>query len=116
MLVAYSVVGQDEDSQVDGRFGRCPFFALVDDEGDSRIEFIANAGANAATGAGVGAAQQLLELGVAVVVTGQIGPKAFEIFTAAGIPVYLAPASLSLAEARKSWCSGNLVCYQIQRF
>jgi predicted Fe-Mo cluster-binding NifX family protein len=115
MLVAYSVDRQGPDSLLDGRFGRCPFFALVDEEHD-QVEFVANSGVDAAIGAGTGAAQQLLDREVAAVVTGQVGPKAFEILAAADISVFLAPAGLSLAAARERQRAGRLQRYQIQRF
>ncbi len=115
MLVAYSVNEAGEGSRLDGRFGRCPFFALVAED-DGLIEYIPNPGAGAAAGAGTGAAQQLVDREVGAVVTGQVGPKAWEILEAAGIPVYLAPADLPLPVVRERWRTGGLRRYQIQQF
>jgi predicted Fe-Mo cluster-binding NifX family protein len=48
---------------------------------------------NAAQGAGIQAAQLLVNLGVEAVITGHVGPKAFRTLKAAGVNIYLSEAA-----------------------
>ena len=78
MRIAVTTNEQKVDSPVEERFGRCQFFALLDtDSGD--VTFVSNVGVEASSGAGVKAAQQLIDLEVGLLVTGQVGPGALEI-------------------------------------
>jgi len=86
MKVAFCVKEPHPDTQSDERFGRCPFYAVVDTE-SSTITFLPNAAAGE-NGAGVKAARALIKEGVDCVVVSSIGPKAFEILEKAGIAVY----------------------------
>jgi predicted Fe-Mo cluster-binding NifX family protein len=61
---------------------------LVDTE-TMDSETLANPAISAAGGAGIQAAQFLASRGVQAVVTGNVGPNAFQVFAAANIPVYL---------------------------
>ena len=115
MLIAFTIDSNDENAMMDLRFGRCPFFALVDDQGGVR-SFLPNDAAGASMGAGIGAAQELIRAGVEGVVTGQVGPKAMEILEAADIAVFLLDGSQSLESARGLLNQGRLRRYQIQRF
>jgi len=76
--------GVDLDARVSARFGRCPYFLLVDTEGD-RVEAIPNPGVEAQGGAGVSAAQLLADRGAELVATGRVGPSAGRVLKAAGI-------------------------------
>jgi len=115
MLVAFSVDRDNENSRIDARFGRCPFFALVD-EPDGKIEYLANPAAGAAVGAGTGAAQMLVDQGVMAVVTGQVGPKALEILTAMQISIFLVPPECDFAVALQLYREGKLRQFTIQTF
>ena len=115
MLIAFSVDSNNEKAMMDSRFGRCPFFALLDDQSGD-IEYVANPAAGVAVGAGTGAAQMLINRDVAAVVSGQVGPKALEILEAAEVPIYLAPVELSFSTARQRYQDGQLQQYRLQRF
>jgi len=88
--IAISATGRDLDSRLDSRFGRCPYF-LVGDPETLEFEAVANPGASAGGGAGVKAAQELVDRGVQVVITGQCGPNAYDVLEAAGIKIFQAP-------------------------
>jgi predicted Fe-Mo cluster-binding NifX family protein len=75
------------DSNVDPRFGRCTCFVLVE-EGSEEGRSIPNAAQSAGNGAGIQAAQTLLDNGVSIVLTGDIGPNAFRVLAAAGVKVF----------------------------
>ena len=98
MKVAISVQGTTLNDQLDPRFGRAKQFLMVDTD-TGALEVRSNAvNLNAAQGAGIQAGQQVVDSGAAAVLTGHVGPKAFKVLEAAGIPVYLA-ANCTAAEA-----------------
>ena len=89
MKILVTASGSGLDDQVDPRFGRAPWFLLIDpqDEGEE-VEAIENRqNLNAAQGAGVQAAQTAADAGADWVLTGNVGPKAFRGLSAAGIKV-----------------------------
>jgi predicted Fe-Mo cluster-binding NifX family protein len=87
MKLAVSAKGQTLDSELDPRFGRAKYFLLVDPEGDS-LEVVENKqNLERAQGAGIQAAQNVVESGAQAVLTGNCGPKAFKVLEAAKIQV-----------------------------
>jgi predicted Fe-Mo cluster-binding NifX family protein len=80
-------MGPDLSSAVDPRFGRAEFF-IIYDTGTNGFESISNVeNASAAQGAGVQAAQLVVSFKADVVVSGNIGPKAFAALQAAGVKI-----------------------------
>jgi predicted Fe-Mo cluster-binding NifX family protein len=69
-------------------FGRAPAFVFVDVD-TMHYDAVENPALSAGGGAGVQAAQRVIELEVGAVITGNVGPNAFGVFQAAQIPVYL---------------------------
>ena len=86
MRIAISAKGKTLDSEVDFRFGRAPFFLLVDPY-TLALEAIDNKGQNSPSGAGIAAARLLVDKRVETVITGECGPNAFNVLSAAGIEV-----------------------------
>ncbi len=86
MKIAVSSTGQTLDSAVEARFGRCPFFLIVN-AATLEFEAIANANADLGGGAGIQSAQLVAEKGASVLLTGSCGPNALEVFDKAGIKV-----------------------------
>jgi len=115
MKVAISVTKAGNDATLEMRFGRCPYFAVYDSDTQA-YEWFENSGIKAASGAGTGASQALLDRGVEVVISGQFGPKAAQILNSAKVKMLLAPADLPLAETIAKWQAGNLKEYAIQRY
>lgn len=74
------------ESLVDARFGRCPYFVLVDSQ-SMQFEAVPNLAATSGSGAGIQAAQTLASKQVQVLITGNVGPNAFRALSAAGITV-----------------------------
>lgn len=86
MKIAVSSVGQDLNAQIDPRFGRAPYFILIDIE-TLKYEAITNPNVNAMGGAGIQTAQLIANQGVEVIITGNCGPNAFQTLQAAGVRV-----------------------------
>ena len=86
MRIAVSASGPTIDAQVDPRFGRCPYFIVVDPD-SMEFELLENSGAMAGGGAGIATAQMIAGKGVEVVLTGSCGPNAFQVLSGAGIKV-----------------------------
>ena len=109
MKVAVTSQGQDMTSAVDPRFGRAKFFVLVDSETGQSSAHDNAQNVNAAQGAGIQAARNVIELGAEAVVTGNVGPKAFSALSAGGVKVYLG-ASGSVSEAIEQLGAERLEC------
>ena len=86
MKIAITASNPDLSSPVDPRFGRCPYFIIVDPD---TLEFEANENTNitASSGAGIQAAQFVANKGVKALLTGSCGPNAFQTLQAAGVEV-----------------------------
>ena len=86
MGIAISATGRDLDAEVDPRFGRCPYFIIVDTD-TMEFEAVENVHAGGSGGVGIAAAQMIIDKGVEAVLTGDMGPNASRVFSSAGIPV-----------------------------
>lgn len=85
MIVAITAVGERLDSDIDPRFGRCKYFIFVNLATDA-VTAVANAAT--AGGAGIAAGQTVVTYGAKAVITGDVGPNAFQVLAAAGIEVF----------------------------
>lgn len=88
MKIVVTASGAGLDAPTSPIFGRCPAYVVVDTE-TMECESIPNAAVAAGGGAGIQAAQFIVGLGVQAVVSGNVGPNAFRVLQAAGVPVYL---------------------------
>ena len=108
MKLAISATGKDLDSMIDPRFGRANYFVIVDAKSGDIVKVINNTAAqDAAEGAGINAATIVAGSGVKVVLTGQVGPKAFEVLRAGGIKV-ISNMSGTVGEAVKQYQKGTI--------
>jgi predicted Fe-Mo cluster-binding NifX family protein len=89
MKLAITAAGPDLSSPVDQRFGRARYLLIVDTPERNPMAIDNLAGMNAAQGAGIQAAQSVIDNRAAVLITGHCGPKAFRALRAAGIDVLL---------------------------
>jgi predicted DNA-binding protein (UPF0251 family)/predicted Fe-Mo cluster-binding NifX family protein len=105
--IAVSSEGPGLTDRVDPRFGRAGGFVLVDSEtGDT--EYLDNGAAQArGQGAGIQAAETVAGAGAAVVLTGFVGPKAFQALDAAGVAVVQDLDGLTVSEALDRYRSGQ---------
>jgi len=87
MKICVTSEGDDLDSKVDPRFGRCQYFMIVDED-YLQFEVIRNPNVEAMSGVGVQSAQLLASKQVETVLTGNVGPNALQTLQAAGINVF----------------------------
>ena len=107
MKVAVSAEGVDLAAQLDCRFGRARYFLVVDTDTGQCEAHDNTQNLNAAQGAGIQAGQLVARLGVDAVVSGNVGPKAFNVLREAGIKVFLAEGG-TVGEAIEGLKSGSL--------
>ncbi|MGD9210400.1 MAG: NifB/NifX family molybdenum-iron cluster-binding protein [Desulfobacteraceae bacterium] len=86
MKIAVTSNGTGLDDQVEARFGRCPYFLIIDSD-TMAVYALPNPNISLGGGAGPQSAQLMAEQGVLAVLTGNCGPNAFQAFGAAGIKV-----------------------------
>ena len=86
MRICVTAAAGDLNAQVDPRFGRCQYFVIVDSD-TMAFDAMANEAMNAPGGAGIQAAQAMVNKGVNVVISGNMGPNAFQVLSTAGVKV-----------------------------
>ena len=106
MRIAVSAVQPGLDAEVDPRFGRCPFFVIVETDNLS-FEAIDNENQALGQGAGIQSARLLADRGVKYVLTGNCGPNAHQTLTAAGIGVIVG-CSGTVRSAVEQFTAGRL--------
>jgi predicted Fe-Mo cluster-binding NifX family protein len=106
MRVAVSAIGNDLNSPVDPRFGRCNVFIILDTD-TLNFKAVPNSSIGVAHGAGIGAAQNVAQQNVQAVITGHVGPNAHMALNQAGIEVYTG-ANGTVLEAVEAFKSGKL--------
>lgn len=107
MKIIVTGSGDKLTDAVDPRFGRASQFLLVDMETGNMTAHDNAQNLNAAQGAGIQAAETVARLGAGAVVTGNVGPKAFRVLSAAGIKVFLVKDG-TIADAIARYKKGEL--------
>ena len=106
LKVAVSATGEGLDSPVSPRFGRCPYYVIVDTE-TMAFEAMPNASMGAPSGAGIAAAQAVAQKGVDAVLTGNFGPNASQVLAQVGVEM-VTGATGSVRQAVESFKNGAL--------
>ncbi len=108
MKIAITSYGEDLGSKMDKSFGRAKWFVLVDSEAGNCEAHSNKQNIDAAQGAGIQAAQNVANLGAEAVLTGNVGPNAFRVLSAAGIRIFIVKEDYTVGEAVREWKEGNL--------
>ena len=106
MKVAVAASGEDLQAKADPRFGRCPYFVIVDSE---TMEFtaVANPGGTQGSGAGIAAAQVVARTDAEVVIAGNFGPNAYKVLAEGALKAYTG-ASGTVKDAVEAFRAGSL--------
>ncbi len=107
MKIVATAQGASLDSPVDPRFGRAQYFLLIDSDTGQFTAHDNQQNLNAPQGAGIQAAQTVVQLGAQAVLTGHVGPKAFATLQAGQVAVY-AGAAGTVRQALDDWRAGRL--------
>ena len=105
MKICVTSEGNNLGSKVDPRFGRCKYFIIVDPE-TLNFNSIQNPNLETSGGAGIQSAQLVANNEVKAVVTGNVGPNAFQTLNAAGIAIFNG-ASGTVKEAIEKYKKGE---------
>lgn len=105
MKIAITATAPDLDAKVDPRFGRCPFFLIVETD-DLSFEAMENPNITQGSGAGIQSAQLMADKGVQHVLTGNCGPNAHQTLAAANIAVSVG-CSGSIREVAEQFKAGQ---------
>ena len=106
MKICVTSEGEALSSKVDPRFGRCQYFIIVDTD-TLAFEAIQNPNIESMGGAGIQSGQFVAEKQVKALITGNVGPNAFQTLQAANIGVIIG-VSGTVLEAIEEYKKGNL--------
>ena len=106
MKICITAEGDNLESKVDQRFGRCQYFIFVDTD-NLEFEAVANQNLSGMGGVGVQSGQLVAEKQAGVVLTGTVGPNASKTLQAAGIDV-IVDVSGSVKTAIEKYKNGEL--------
>ena len=87
MKIALPIDEKDLNNEVSVSFGRAPYYAVYDTE-TKEVEYIENTAANAKGGAGIKAAQFVVDSGAKVLITPRCGENAADVVSSAEIRMY----------------------------
>ncbi len=109
MKIIVASSGKGLNANVFPVFGRCPSFSLVEADGKKITgeKEVANPGYQAGGGAGIVAAQAVIDAGAQAVIAGNFGPNAGMVLSQAGISVY-SVAGGTVKQAVESLIAGKL--------
>ncbi len=110
MKIAMPVDGKNMETTLCISFGRTPYFLIYDTETQESL-FIENTAAESQGGAGIKAAQLLVDRKADALLTPRCGENAAEVIKAANIKMYKT-AGTSVIENIRAFTSGNLPLLQ----
>jgi predicted Fe-Mo cluster-binding NifX family protein len=106
MKIAVSSQGEHLDAPASPVFGRCPTYLFVVPE-TMEFEAVPNPAMNQGGGAGIQAAQFVVNQGAEAVLSGNLGPNAFDVLQAANVPGFLVSEG-TVRQAVEAYKAGQL--------
>jgi len=87
MNICITSYGNNLDSEVDPRFGRCAYFIIADTD-SFNFEAVENVYAQSSGGAGIQSGQFMNDKNIKAVLTGNVGPNAHKTLEGSKIDIY----------------------------
>lgn len=107
MKIAVTSVDGTIEGRVDERFGRCRKLVIYDPAKGTTEALSNDMNMGAAQGAGIQTAQNIVNAGATVVISGHFGPKAYQVLRSAGVDLYSA-VNMTVKEALSLYKEGKL--------
>jgi predicted Fe-Mo cluster-binding NifX family protein len=108
MKIAMCCERPDQESKISLRLGRAAQVAIYDDREDS-WQFAENSqNLNAAQGAGIQTAQNIVNSGAEILLAANAGPKAMRVLQASDVEVYRALPDMTLSECVEMFKTAKL--------
>jgi len=107
MKIAITSVDGTMEGMVDERFGRTRKFVIYDTEAKTHTVIDNALNMSTAQGAGIQSAQNVVNSGARIVISGHLGPNAFRVLQSAGIEVYTV-SNMTVAQAIEAYEQGRL--------
>jgi len=107
MKIAITAQGKELSKEIDLRFGRAKWIVVVDSETGDFAAHDNVVNLNAIQGAGIQTGQNIANLGVEAVITGNVGPNAFKTLNAANVKIFLVEKQ-TVQDAIDSFKAGKL--------
>lgn len=108
MKIALSADGKELSHHFSSVFGRCSDFIIIESSNKKVLSSFSNEARNAAGGAGIQAAQTLIDHHVEAVIAPRLGPNAWDVFKSAGIQIFLG-ISGTLQDNVDAFVAGKLI-------
>ena len=89
MKIAITSQGDNLESEIDKRFGRAQGFIIYDDITTDFSFQDNNQNLTSMQGAGIQSAKTIIDAGVEVLITGNVGPKAFATLEKSGVRIFI---------------------------
>lgn len=107
MKIAFTTTGENLDAPIDARFGRALRFLIYDTD-DNDFTIINNSqNLNAPHGAGIQSAETIVKTGAQILITGNLGPKAFRVLKNAQIKIFTTQDA-TIHDALENYAKGVL--------
>ncbi len=107
MKIAVTATGHDLESSTDPRFGRAQGFIIYDSETEEFSYVDNNQNYQSVQGAGIQSAKHVIDAGAEILITGNIGPKAYTALNSANVTILLCRES-TVKDSIESWKKGEL--------
>lgn len=106
--IAITSEGPSMTDKVDPRFGRAGGFVVVDLETMASTYIDNGSSQGLSHGAGIQAAENIINAGASVLLTGSVGPKAFSALKGAGVKIGHNLGGMTVAEAVEAYKAGKV--------
>jgi len=108
MKICVTATGSNLNSMIDSRFGRCQYLLFVNSKTGKLVRAVKNTGVQASQGAGVTTAQIVADNKAEAVITGNVGPNAFNVLQMSGVKIYPGIFDLTVKQAVEKFQKSQL--------